>query len=174
MKRRRFIIAGAALAFTAGVGALTWSRRWRYIVIHHSGGNYGTIESLQEVHRQRQAGDPIDAIPYHYVIGNGNGLAMGEVASDWRQEFDIWGAHVSGSNSARNAFGIGICLIGNFETSEVPPGQLASLVTLTRTLMRRYDIEREHVGFHGRLAGENTLCPGKHFPFDRFTAAIAP
>ena len=172
MKRRRFLMSTVALALAAGAGALAWPRRWKYIVIHHSGGNYGTIDFLQEVHRQRQGGDPIDAIPYHYVIGNGNGLAMGEVASDWRQEFDIWGAHVSGNNSARNAFGIGICLIGNFEESAVPSGQLGALVTLTRDLMRRYGIRPENVGFHGRLAGENTLCPGRHFPVEEFTAAI--
>lgn len=173
MKRRRFIISSAALLLLTGAGALTWSRRWKYIVIHHSGGDYGTIDFLQKVHRQRQAGDPVDAIPYHYVIGNGNGLGMGEVASDWRRDYEIWGAHVSGNNTARNLFGIGICLIGNFEESPVPAVQMASLVSLTRTLMRRYGIRAGNVGFHGKLPGENTLCPGRHFPFDEFGAAIA-
>ena len=112
------------------------------------------------------------AIPYHYVIGNGNGLGMGEVASDWRQDFGIWGAHVSGNNTARNVFGIGICLIGNFEESQVPPAQLTALVTLTRSLMHEYSIPAENVGFHGKLAGESTLCPGRHFPFEEFSAAI--
>ncbi len=161
------------LLLAGGASTLAWSRRWKYIVIHHSAGDFGTIEFLQKVHRERQGGDPIDAIPYHYVIGNGNGLAMGEIASDWRRDFAIWGAHVSANNPDRNVFGIGICLIGNFQESPVPDAQLASLIRLTRKLMRQYDIPTEHVGFHGKLAGESTLCPGRHFPFEAFVEAIS-
>lgn len=150
-----------------------WKQRWRYIVIHHSASTHGDIEFLQRVHRERQAGDPIDAIPYHYVIGNGNGLAMGEIASDWRQQWDIWGAHVSGNNSARNYLGIGICLIGNFERHEVPEEQFQALVRLTRTLMGRYDIRPDNVNGHGLIEGEASKCPGRHFPMLRFRQAIA-
>ena len=142
-------------------------------MIHHSAGDFGTIEFLQEVHRDRQGGDPIDAIPYHYVIGNGNGLAMGEVASDWRQEYDIWGTHVSANNMSKNFLGIGICLIGNFEVSDVPDRQFNALVALTKSLMQTYDITAGNVHFHGRIAGESTKCPGKNFPYERFTEAIA-
>ena len=51
-------------------------------MIHHSAGNFGNIEFLQKIHRQRQSKDLIDAFPHHYIIGNGNGLKMGEVLSD--------------------------------------------------------------------------------------------
>ena len=34
---------------------------------------------LRQVHRERQPNDPIDAIPYHFVIGNGRGMTDGEV-----------------------------------------------------------------------------------------------
>ena len=155
-----------------GAGALYWPRRWKYIVVHHSAGNYGTIEFLQEVHRDRQAGDPIDAIPYHYVIGNGNGLGMGQIASDWRQEVNIWGTHLSANNMARNFLGLGICLIGNLEETELPLPQFEALVSLTKSLMSRYDISAGNVGLHGKIHGESTKCPGKMFPHDRFRAAI--
>ena len=137
MKRRSLVLAGAGAALaTAGLAAgFWWPNRWRYIVIHHSAGNYGTIEFLQQVHRERQAGDPIDAIPYHYVIGNGNGLAMGEVASDWRQKYNIWGTHVSGRNTDHNLRGIGICLIGNLEKHPIPSEQYQALLILTKRLM---------------------------------------
>ncbi len=125
------------------------------------------------MHRERQQGDPIDAIPYHYVIGNGNGLGMGEVASDWRKELNIWGAHVSGRNSLRNFLGIGICMVGNFEETDVPPAQLQALVTLTRSLMSSYDIPSQNVTVHGRVHGESTRCPGRFFPFNTFRQAIA-
>ncbi|MEO1201551.1 MAG: peptidoglycan recognition family protein [Pseudomonadota bacterium] len=168
--RRGFLLAGSAAMLVAGT--VYWPNRWRYIVIHHSAGDFGTIEFLQEVHRQRQALDPIDAIPYHYVIGNGNGLGMGEIASDWRGNLNVWGAHVSGNNSARNFFGLGICMIGNFETSDVPEPQFDALVTLCRSLMRRYSIKRDDVGFHGQIPGEATRCPGRRFPTERLRAAL--
>ncbi len=168
MNRRRFLVSSVALLSASGLGAAWWLRRWRYIVIHHSAGNYGTIEFLQQVHRERQASDPIDAIPYHYVIGNGNGLAMGEVASDWRNEYNLWGAHVSRNNRDRNIRGIGICLIGNYDVNPVPDAQYTALLRLTKQLMWRYDINTDSINGHGLIAGESTRCPGQHFPMARF------
>jgi hypothetical protein len=72
------------------VGGLYRINQWNYIEVHHSAGNYGNTNFLQKVHRQRQAGDPIDAIPYHYIIGNGNGLGLGKITSDWRNTYNIW------------------------------------------------------------------------------------
>jgi N-acetyl-anhydromuramyl-L-alanine amidase AmpD len=172
MNRRNFFISGSIALGALGAGAMYWPNRWNYIVIHHSAGNYGNIEFLQKVHRERQKNDPIDAIPYHYVIGNGNGLALGEVASDWRQENDIWGAHVSGRNSDRNFRGIGICLIGNYEKNSVPKEQYNSLVSLTKKLMSKYSIAAQNVTGHGYISGENTKCPGKNFPMQQFLSDI--
>ncbi len=172
MNRRKLIKSVLCTAAVLPAGVVLWRRRWRYIVIHHSAGNFGTIDFLQEVHRQRQAGDPIAAIPYHYVIGNGNGLAMGEIASDWRKKYAIWGAHVSSNNSRRNFYGIGICLIGNFEINHVPEEQYQSLVLLTKYLMQKYDVPLENVSAHGLTKGESTKCPGRHFPMDRFLQEI--
>ncbi len=172
MKRRKFLLTAGALSMAAGLGAWYWPNRWRYIVIHHSAGNSATIESLQQVHRERQPGDPIDAIPYHFVIGNGNGIGMGEVASDWRKDMHIWGTHVSARNKGRNFAGIGICLVGNFETCVVPEAQFSALLTLTRSLMAKHRITADNVGFHGRIDGESTRCPGRLFPYERFHEAI--
>ncbi len=168
MNRRKFLIGSSVFLGVSGLGTFYWDKRWQYIVIHHSAGSYGNIEFLQQIHRQRQAGDPIDAIPYHYVIGNGNGMEMGEIASDWRQKNDIWGAHVSGNNSDRNFRGLGICLIGNFEKEQVPEIQYNSLVNLTKNLMLKYNISIENITGHGLTEGESTKCPGKNFPIEQF------
>ncbi|MES9990861.1 MAG: peptidoglycan recognition family protein [Candidatus Thiodiazotropha sp.] len=173
MNRRKFLKTSAVSALLLGAGAIYWPHRWKYIVVHHSAGDFGTIEFLQRVHRQRQAGDPIDAIPYHYVIGNGNGMEEGEIGSDWRQRYGIWGAHVSGRNMDRNLRGIGICLIGNFDIDPVPEGQYVALVALTKALMSKYQILVENVSGHGHTEGELTNCPGKHFPMQRFLKEIA-
>lgn len=173
MKRRTFIFTSAAAAIGITSGSIYWQRRWNYIVVHHSAGNYGNIEFLQKVHRERQKGDPVDAIPYHYVIGNGNGLKMGEVSSDWRQENHIWGAHVSSRNRDRNFRGLGICLIGNFDKHPVAEKQYQSLLTLTRKLRKEYAIPLSNISGHGHTPGEQTRCPGKHFPMERYLADLA-
>ena len=171
--RRRFLKMAVAGSVLTAFGAWYWPTRWKYIVIHHSAGNFGNIKFLQQVHRKRQAGDPIDAIPYHYVVGNGNGMKMGEVASDWRKHNNLWGAHVSGNNSDRNFRGLGICMIGNFEEYAVPEAQYQALLNLCRELVTEYKIPIEAISGHGLTQGESTLCPGKFFPMDRLLRELA-
>jgi N-acetyl-anhydromuramyl-L-alanine amidase AmpD len=168
MNRRSFLKTSVLSGLFLGAGAIYWPNRWKYIVVHHSAGNFGNIDFLQRVHRERQASDPIDAIPYHYVIGNGNGLKEGEIASDWRRHLAIWGAHVSSRNMDRNIRGIGICMIGNYEIDPLPEGQYLALVSLTITLMEKYQIPIENISGHGHIKGEQTKCPGKNFPMQRF------
>jgi len=171
--RRKFLKLSLASVALVAASGLYWSNRWKYIVVHHSAGNYGNIEFLQKVHRQRQSKDPIDAIPYHYVIGNGNGMKMGEIASDWRKENNIWGAHVSGRNSDRNFRGLGICMIGNFEENKVPETQYQALLGLTKQLISEHNISPENLSGHGLTLGETTLCPGKHFPMARLIQDVS-
>jgi len=149
-----------------------WTHRWNYIVIHHSAGEYGNIEFLQKVHRERQGRDPLDAIPYHYIIGNEKGLGVGVVKSDWRRYWHIWGMHVSRHNVDRNFRGLGICLIGNFENHGISEKQYRAVVKLTKELMQKYNISIENISGHGYTKGEQTKCPGKHFPMDRFLRDI--
>ena len=148
--------------------AVYWPNVWNYIVIHHSAGNYGNIEHLQDIHDQRQYLEPIHAISYHYIIGNGNGMEDGKVESDVRKKLNLWGAHVSNNNWGQNFRGLGICLIGNLENKEMTSNQYESLVKLTSGLMEEYNIDIDNVGFHGKIPGESTKCPGKLFPFGRF------
>ena len=173
ISRRKFLL-GSMLALGIGaVGMAFWVRRWKYIVIHHSGGAYGTIELLREVHKERQPEDPIEAVPYHFVIGNGYGLGVGKIVSDWRRNYHLWGAHVSRNNLDYNFRGIGICVIGNLEETEMPPMQFEALVGLTRILMAKYDIRPNNVVGHGMIEGESTKCPGRFFPVKEFRRAIA-
>ena len=148
--------------------AVYWPCRWNYIVIHHSAGNYGNIEHLQQVHRDRQPSDPVDAIAYHYIIGNGNGLGDGTVDSDARKKYNIWGGHLRTINFDRNFRGIGICLIGNLDSEEMTAKQFDSLVKLTQKLMKQYNIPKENILFHGEIEHEQTACPGKKFPRKRY------
>ncbi|MGV6839747.1 MAG: peptidoglycan recognition protein family protein [Planktomarina sp.] len=165
LNRRRLILGGLATA-AAGTSAAAMAR-WNGIVVHYSAGNYGTSALLRRVHRQRQARDPIDMIPYHFVIGNGNGIPMGQVEPTRRWTYKLWGAHLSSRNTAKNIMSIGVCLIGNFENGPPPQGQFQSLVNHCKALMHTYRIAPSNVTVHGRVPGERTACPGRHFPYDR-------
>jgi len=79
------------------------------------------------------------------------------------------GPHVLGRNSDRNFRGLGICMIGNFEEHAVPE---ETLVELTKSLMKEYAIGALNVTGHGHTRGEQTKCPGKLFPMERFKRDI--
>jgi len=151
---------------------LYWPNRWKYIVIHHSAGDYGNIEHLQNIHNQRQSKEPINAIAYHYIIGNGNGMEDGQIDSDIRKKYNLWGVHVSGQNFDKNIRGLGICIVGNLDKKKMSLKQYESLLRLTKELMDAYSIKIEDVVFHGKIFGESTKCPGKFFPYNKFEKDI--
>ena len=167
MRRRGLLTVAGCGALLVGT-PVYWVARWQYITIHHSGGSFGDIESLRRVHRERQPNDPVDEIPYHFLIGNGNGLPLGQVVATGRWNLRIWGAHLSAGNIDRNFRSIGICLVGNFETADVPDRQYQAAVDLTRDLAERYRIARDRVTLHGHTPGESTGCPGQNFPREQF------
>ena len=145
----------------------TWSpespeRKWVYVVIHHSGTDSGSVESIHRAHRQRKdaQGNPWLGIGYHFVIGNGSGMNDGEVQSTFRWEQQIHGAH-SGSQ-VHNANGIGICVIGNFEQDVPTKKQLQASEELISHLANRYHIPARLVIGHRDV--KPTACPGKNFP----------
>ncbi|WP_299617886.1 peptidoglycan recognition family protein [Pelagibius sp.] len=167
MKRRHFV---QGTLFSAAVIGLPvyWFNRWDYLTIHHSAGASGDLDLLRRVHRRRQARDPVDEVPYHFLVGNGKGIAAGAVVPSERWRLQIWGAHVSARNRDRNFRSIGICLIGNFQNARPGAVQYDATVALCRDLMRRFNIASDRVTLHGETPGEATLCPGKNFPRDRF------
>lgn len=169
--RRRAILGGLAALGAAGAGgAWWWGNRFDRIVIHHSAGASGSPELLRRVHRQRQPGDPVDMIPYHFLVGNGRGMGMGEIAPTGRWP-RLWGAHTR--HRRANLTGIGICLIGNFETAPLPEAQYRAALALCVDLARRFGIGADRLLFHGELPGARTLCPGRQFPRDRMRAEFA-
>ncbi len=157
-------IALLILSIVLIVAVVYWPKRWNYIVVHHSAGKFGNIEHLQQVHKERQPNDPVDAIAYHYIIGNRHGLGDGIVDSDSRKQYDLWGGHLRMVNFDKNFRGVGICIIGNLDSNEITSKQFDALVELTKELMTRYNIQKENVLFHGEIKNEQTACPGKNFP----------
>jgi len=139
-----------------------WQRSWQWIVVHHSATHRGSAASFDAWHRR---GRRWDELGYHFVIGNGTGSENGrvEVGSRWPKQKH--GAHCKvGQDETYNNFGIGICLVGNFETRRPTGAQMASLARLVDYLAARYRIDDLHVIGHGDV--DSTKCPGRYFSFD--------
>ena len=130
---------------------------WKYIVVHHSSTKGGNAANFDAFHRSKNW----DELGYHFVIDNGNGGPDGavEVGSRWAKQ--KWGAHTGGTpNNEYNNYGIGICLVGDFNTHMPTARQLESLERLVGFLMARYDIQPGCIIGHRDAPGANTDCPG--------------
>lgn len=149
------------------------SNRWKRIIIHHSATLQGSAESFDRVHREERKWE--NGLGYHFVIGNGKGMADGEVAvgDRWRKQLD--GAHVKGPNKNEklNSNSIGIALVGNFEEAVPTAKQLAALKGLVNYLRKECFISLADVVGHGEMSDNKTLCPGKYFFVDELRLAIA-
>jgi N-acetyl-anhydromuramyl-L-alanine amidase AmpD len=138
--------------------------KWTHIILHHSAQEGGNAAAIDRQHRARNW----DELGYHFVIDNGNGGTAGtiEVGSRWVKQKH--GAHCRPNpNDANywNEHGIGICLVGNFETGKPSPAQMASLARLVAFLMEECQIPRDRILGHGQVAGAQTACPGRYFSY---------
>jgi N-acetylmuramoyl-L-alanine amidase len=133
------------------------SRRWQYIVIHHSASSQGNAAAFDREHRAKGW----DELGYHFVIDNGAGGPDGrvEVGSRWAKQKQ--GAHAKTPRNEFNDFGVGICLVGNFDVNRPTAKQQAALAELVAWLMDSYDIPADRIIGH-RDTGRQTACPGKH------------
>ena len=137
------------------------ARPWRFIVIHHSATHKGSAAVFDRWHRRHNGWDELG---YHFVIGNGTYTGDGriEVGSRWPKQKH--GAHCKvGQDETYNDFGIGICLVGNFEKQWPTQAQMHSLARLVDYLSARFEIPDANIIGHGDV--DDTRCPGRHFSF---------
>lgn len=124
-----------------------------YIVIHHSATEPDTsVEDIRAAHRARGFID----IGYHYLIHPDGSVAVG------RPEHQQ-GAHARGLNDRS----IGVCCIGNFETTNPDPRQIQVLTELVVLLAKRYAVAPHRIIGHRDVvrissAATVTVCPGLH------------
>ena len=140
------------------------SKKWKYIIIHHSATDEGSALAFHKLHHLRGFDR---GLGYHFVIDNGTrGKRDGqiEVAPRWIKQQD--GAHCKASNM--NEKGIGVCLVGNFSEEKVSEKQMESLVYLVNYLRKHYKIPKRNIKGHGQVYGARTECPGLDFPWKRF------
>jgi hypothetical protein len=125
-------------------------------VIHHSATPSGSAAVFDKLHRQKGW----DELGYHFVIGNGTDSGNGKIEVGPRWPKQKWGAHAKTPDNEYNNYGIGICLVGNFEIERPTSQQLQSLARLTAYLMQTYNIPASRV--LGHRDTKATECPGKN------------
>jgi hypothetical protein len=137
-------------------------RPWKYVVLHHSARAAGSYDQIDREHRKVLGWD---GCGYHFVIGNGTGSPDGqiEVARRWSEQKH--GIHCrNGKHPDVNEYGIGVCLVGDLDSGEPTPRQVAAARALVAYLSDRYAIPAARMESHAHLASTPTSCPGKHFP----------
>lgn len=143
------------------VVALYPSKKWKYIIIHHSATDEGNALCFHGAHHRRGFDN---GLGYHFVISNGTkGKEDGqiEVSPRWIKQQN--GAHCKASDM--NYKGIGICLVGNFNEERVSKEQMDSLIYLIDMLKKYYNIPLKNIMGHGQVPKARTECPGKNFPW---------
>lgn len=131
-------------------------RPWRWIVVHHSASPTGSAAIFDKEHKAKGW----DGVGYHFVIGNGTNSGNGQVEVTDRWPIQKWGAHAKTPDNRFNEYGVGICLVGNFDIERPTAQQAQSLAKLVAFLMQRYNIPPERVIGHGQT--KPTDCPGRN------------
>jgi N-acetylmuramoyl-L-alanine amidase len=144
-------------------------RTWKYIVIHHSASKSGSEAIFDRDHRLRRHWQ---GVGYDFVIGNGHGSPDGKVEVTFRWENQITGAHAASEGNEYNEYGIGICLVGDFEESYPTARQMEALVGLVNYLQERCRIPTYNIMGHRDVPGASTECPGKRFPWYEFLSLL--
>ncbi|NUN50308.1 MAG: N-acetylmuramoyl-L-alanine amidase [Candidatus Brocadiae bacterium] len=157
-----------SLSGIAGALVQPETREWKSIIVHHSASLSGNAAEFDKLHREERGWDMLG---YQFVIGNGDGAPAGgvEVGPRWLRQ--LHGAHAG--EEFHNAYGIGICVVGNYMDHEMPEGVYAALRDLTCWLARRYSITPDRILGHSQVRVGGTECPGVRFPLERLRADAA-
>lgn len=143
-------------------------RRFTSIVLYDTGSPHASIEGLARL----AAANGSHGIPYHFVIGNGNGMGDGELHVGYRWNEQLPGAHLGGpETNALDARAITICLVGNGNIRPFTQPQMDRLVALVRALQERLGIPLDEVYLLRDLTG--TMSPGRNFPTSTFREQLS-
>jgi len=150
-------LLGRVRAETAKIPVRT--DNWKRIVVHHSAIKYGNAAIYERAHRQRGMQN---GLAYHFLIGNGIDSGDGEIEIGPRWTKQLLGGHVKSYRI--NLTAIGICLVGNFQSTHPTRRQLAAFTQLMDWLRSEVIPGAKQFAGHRDLRGEQTICPGKNFP----------
>lgn len=129
--------------------------RWTAIYVRHSNTPEGSAATLAEHARLRGISGP----PDHFVIGNGRGMADGEVqfTARWNEQAPAASPEVG---IRIDPGWISVCLIGDFDRQPPTPAQRERLAALVAALGGPLSLTEDHVvrlNYHDSAAGSGEL-----------------
>jgi N-acetylmuramoyl-L-alanine amidase len=130
------------------------------IILHYTGMQF----AHEAIHRLC---DPKARVSSHYVVlENGSIVQLVEEAKRaWHAGVSVWGGDPDVNS---RSIGIEICNPGHdFGYPEFPPRQIASTITLCRSILTRNIIRPENVLAHSDVAPSRKNDPGEKFPWKR-------
>jgi len=152
--------------------------RWKTIIVHHSASDKSTPQGMDSWHRQRGW----SGLGYHFVIGGGQNYPDGKLFVGPRWKLQQTGAHCKAPagrylgvwrpNNFFNEQGIGICLIGDFDTHAPSARQMRTLQDLIARLIDETGISPGQVFGHGEVTNK-TACPGRYVDMPGLRRAVA-
>jgi len=136
------------------------TRKWKYIVIHHSGTSMGNAKIFEYYHRRVRGME--NGMAYHFVIGNGSESKNGEIEIGNRWKKQLQGGHLR--SDEQNEIAIGICLVGDFNKTRPNKKQIAALIELITYLRQKQYPQELRFVVHRDINIRPTDCPGRFFP----------
>ncbi len=171
------VVQPKPLTVTQGYIPRSWfppsrlEKSWSAVIIHHSATRTGNAAIFDKWHREENGWE---GVGYDFVIGNGSDSGDGEIETTFRWRNQIPGAHTGGTpGNWANVDGIGICLVGDFDSSSPTSRQMQSLARLVQFLQQRYGIPKSRIYGHGTTPGGHiTDCPGRRFPMSTLKSSL--
>lgn len=151
----------------------------KYIVIHHTGGDWGCADVINHWHTDpAPKGNGWSRSGYHYVINNGfptyRSHSKGNKIAGWDGKVETMVPEERTSNGVDsfNANLINVCLVGNFDVGLPTSAQINSLELVCKHLCKKYKLEASAIiGHHDairlrekrdskRKKDHDKTCPG--------------
>ena len=149
-------------AFDVNTNVKPWHKRdtINHLAIHHSEVSNQTVFDFNKWHTEHNGWHKIS---YHYVIDEKG------IVYQCNNDDDLT-YHVRGSNSDS----IGICLIGNFDITDINECQLKNAEELVFDLCKKYALSASQILGHREFPGQlaSKTCPGDNMSMDSFRLSI--
>jgi N-acetylmuramoyl-L-alanine amidase len=126
-------------------------REVRRIVVHHSAGKDTQALETKGI-EDWHVGKGWRGIAYHYLIENVGGRPTAVLGRPLR----FRGSHAKGANFDS----VGVCVIGNFNTTEVTDETFAVLMSLLADLCTVFGLTEQAIVAHQQAGTTSTECPG--------------
>lgn len=156
VKKYKLLWLIAALAVIIAF-AMTWFQEARFncIIIHHTASKTDNYASIKRYHKKKGLRDAA----YHLVLSNGSTeIPLGNLEPTGRY---LALTHAMAVRDVKyNLTGLHLCIVGNYETNEVPGYMKPVIAHAVRALQNKFGIPDDRLLFH-RDVGK-TKCPGKY------------